>query len=63
MIRILIKQPVWWNITRGLITAQVSSKGCVVFCFAVLLHPGRKKNMEPKNGGLEDDFPFQLDDF
>ena len=22
-----------------------------------------KTNMEPKNGGLEDDFPFQLDDF
>ena len=22
-----------------------------------------KKNMEPKNGGLEDDFPFQLGDF
>ena len=21
-----------------------------------------KTNMEPKNGGLEDDFPFQLDD-
>ena len=22
-----------------------------------------EKNMEPKNGGLEDDVPFQLDDF
>ena len=22
-----------------------------------------KTNMEPKNGGLEDDFPFQLGDF
>ncbi len=22
-----------------------------------------KINMEPKNGGLEDDFPFQLGDF
>ena len=23
----------------------------------------RKKYMEPKNGGLEDDFPFQTGDF
>ena len=23
----------------------------------------RKTNMEPKNGGLEDDFPFQTGDF
>ena len=23
----------------------------------------RKINMEPKNGGLEDDFPFQAGDF
>ena len=22
-----------------------------------------KTNMEPKNGGLEDDFPFQIGDF
>ena len=27
------------------------------------IHPDWKTNMEPKNGGLEDDFPFQTGDF
>ena len=27
------------------------------------LYTPLKINMEPKNGGLEDDFPFQLGDF
>ena len=26
-------------------------------------HTPRKTNMEPENGGLEDDFPFQTGDF
>ena len=28
-----------------------------------LLSTPPKTNMEPKNGGLEDDFPFQIGDF
>ena len=33
-----------------------------VLSFQARLHP-LKINMEAKNGGLEDDFPFQLGDF
>ena len=27
------------------------------------IHPDKLINMEPKNGGSEDDFPFQVGDF
>ena len=45
-------------------------RGCIFIhgCFSIvmLVNSGEyapKINMEPKNGGLEDYFPFQLDDF
>ncbi len=33
------------------------------FMFEAMTTAPRKINMEPQNGGLEDYFPFQLDDF
>ena len=33
------------------------------FMFEAMTSTPRKINMEPQNGGLEDYFPFQLDEF
>ena len=66
-----------WHVTRYLHSGRCTTFAAVVFCCLgecrvnkryinhdltiTQIHPG-KVNVEPKNGGLEDDFPFELDD-
>ena len=40
-----------------------SSHACYGYLVLVLQIPPPKTNMEPQNGGFEDDFPFQRGDF
>ena len=60
-----ITMKIWWVNDRILIMVSYNppQKTCVVVSCCFILYTPWTIKMEPKNGGLEDDFPFALGDF